>query len=235
MWLIADYMPTALFSLKPAWATSSGGKSLLLPTPYAIKMGLLDAACRVEGVKAAEEVWPAIRNVGVALRGPERIVVTNTFTKILKLRRGEAAPGSAHAGPFQKTIGFREYVYHAGPMGIGLKLNGDIEADQLIDWLIQINYLGKRGGFVQLMTPPQMVESVPDGFVPLVESDAEAFSLNGIVHQLDDTSSTVSFEQVNIYSGKNIRLGKDRVLRHVILPYRLARSSKSYTYYERID
>ena len=46
MWLIAEYQPVSLFSLKNSLATSSGGKSLLVPTPYAFKMALLDAACR---------------------------------------------------------------------------------------------------------------------------------------------------------------------------------------------
>ena len=44
MWMVARYAPTALFSLKPAAATSSGGKTLICPTPFSIKMALLDAA-----------------------------------------------------------------------------------------------------------------------------------------------------------------------------------------------
>ncbi len=47
MWLIATYQPTSLFSLRPANATTSGGKTLLTPTPFALKMALLDAAIRV--------------------------------------------------------------------------------------------------------------------------------------------------------------------------------------------
>ena len=46
---------------------------------------------------------------------------------------------------------------------------------------------------------------------------------------------SMTFDHANIYSNKNIRLGKERILRHVVLPYRLARSSKSYSYYERIE
>jgi hypothetical protein len=235
MWLLAEYQPTTLFSLKPAWATSSGGKSLLLPTPFAFKMALLDAVCRLEGVTVAEATWPAIRDLIVALRGSERIVVTNTFTKILKPRRGEAAPGSAHAGPYQKTIGFREYVFHSGPLGVGLQVDKERPIERLVGWLLQINYLGKRGGLVQLVNVPQTREALPDGFVVVAESGSGSFSINGIAHQLDDTGPEVSFGQVNIYSGENVRLAKDRVLRQVILPYRLVRSSKSYSYYERID
>ena len=41
MWLIAEYEAVTLFSLKLSTATSSGGKTLLVPTPYALKMALL--------------------------------------------------------------------------------------------------------------------------------------------------------------------------------------------------
>jgi len=50
MWMIARYLPVAPFSLKPAAATSSGGKTLLVITPYAIKMALLDVAIRIMGI-----------------------------------------------------------------------------------------------------------------------------------------------------------------------------------------
>lgn len=104
MWLIAEYQPTALFSLKPAWATSSGGKSLLVPTPYALKMALLDAACRTAGVATAREAWPWLRDLVVGLEPPERMVVTNLFTRILKPSRTPARSGTQHAGPLGRTI-----------------------------------------------------------------------------------------------------------------------------------
>ena len=56
MWVLATYQPTTFFSLKPSNATSSGGKTLLTPTPYAIKMGLLDAAIRTEGISYSARV-----------------------------------------------------------------------------------------------------------------------------------------------------------------------------------
>jgi hypothetical protein len=49
--------------------------------------------------------------------------------------------------------------------------------------------------------------------------------------QLDDVDENVRFEQVNIYSDSPLRLGRDRLLRHVVLPYRLVSSSRGYSYY----
>ncbi len=233
MWLIAEYQPTALFSLKPAGATSSGGKSLLVPTPYAVKMALLDVACRTAGVAVAKEAWPWLRDLTVALKLPKRVVVTNLFTRILKPRRTPAKPGTQHAGPLGKTIGFREYVYFDGPLGIAL---GETLTDpvRLEEWLLQINYLGKRGGFVQLLDPPTPVEMLPPEFIVVDGDPTRSFPANGIIQQLDDCDSSLTFEKADIYSGKNIGLGKERVLRHVVLPYRLVRSSKSFSFYERI-
>jgi len=53
MWVIATYQSTSLFSLKPATATASGGRTLLVPTPYAIKMALLVVACLLVGQATA--------------------------------------------------------------------------------------------------------------------------------------------------------------------------------------
>jgi len=232
-WLLAEYQPTALFSLKPAWATSSGGKSLLLPTPYAIKMALLDAACRLEGVAVAKEVWPWLRGLTVALRPPERVVVTNLFTKILKPRRTPARPGTQHAGPLSKTIGFREYVYFDGSLGVAL---GGKASDRsyLEDWLLQVNYLGKRGGFVQLLAPPVPTEVLPPGFIVVDDNPARSFRVDGVIQQMDDCAASLTFEKADIYSGKRVTLGKERVLRHIVLPYHVASSSRGFTLYERV-
>lgn len=235
MWLIADYQLSTLFSLKMSTATSSGGKSLLLPTPYAIKMALLDAACRVWGVGRAETEWPAVRDARVALRPPGRVVVTNLFAKVLKPRRTPAAPGSPHAGPLGKTIAFREYVYHHGAFGVALMIDSQQQARTYTELLLQVNYLGKRGGFVQLVQGPEEAGSLPAGFILVDGTLPASFSRESVLQQMDDCDESLTFEGANVYSGKPIKLGEERVLRSVVLPYRLVRSSKSFTLYERVD
>jgi len=235
MWLVADYQPVGFFSLKNSLATSSGAKSLLLPTPYALKMALLDAACRRWGVTQAEAFWPTLRDLPVAMRPPKRAVVTNLFAKILKPRRSKARPGSSDAGPLGKTIAFREYVWLGGNLGIALQLANN-HWPQVIELLLQINYLGKRGSFVQLLAPPRQLTSMPGGFVHLNPPDTPStFSSQGLLQMLDDCGPQMTFDHANIYSQARIRLGKERVLHHVVLPYRLIRSSKGYTLYERLD
>ena len=52
---------------------------------------------------------------------------------------------------------------------------------------------------------------------------------------LDDCGPNMTFEHADIYNAKRITLGKERILRHVVLPYQLTRSSRGYSLYQRLD
>jgi len=243
MWTIAEYQPTAFFSLRPYTATSSGGKSLIVPTPFAIKMGLLDAAIRTQGMERGQELFPAIRDLRIAVRLPHRIVVNNTFTKIWRLNDSVSKKGKAEKErliieakterkwPYQSSIGFREYVQFGGPLIFAL--SGMTHAE-LMPLLLQCNYLGKRGGFIQLLRPPEEVEELPEGFTLLTESASGTFPL-GTLQMVDDCGPGLTFDHVNIYHAKKIKPGKDRVFHHVVLPLRPVRSSRGFTLYEEME
>lgn len=234
MWLIAEYEATTLFSLKLSSATASGGKTLLVPTPFAIKMALLDAACRVMGVAEAEQLWPQMRDLQVAIRPAAMTVVTNLFQKVLKPNRNPPPPGSPDAGPFQRTIAYREYAQLFGALGVALGWEGDDAREWLSTLLLNINYLGKRGSFMQLTKPPEQVPEMPDGYV-VATGDQIGYTVNGTLQLLDDCTPALSFAKANIYSDEKIKMGKERVLRNIVLPCRLTRSSKSFSLYERFD
>jgi hypothetical protein len=238
MWLIAEYEAASLFSLKLSSATASGGKTLLVPTPYAIKMALLDAACRIRSVVVAEQMWEQIRDLQIALRPVEQVAVTNLFQKVLKPRRGEVGLEDPDAGPFQKTIGYREYAQWVGTLGIAFSASENESTDWLGDLLLNVNYLGKRGGFVQLVPPFQYAAQLPENFAQATV-EPKAFAVNGVLQVLDDCDPSLTFAKANVYnraSRDKIKMGKERVTRHVVLPnYRLTRSSKSFSLYERSD
>src|SRR5262245_16913059 len=82
-WLIVEYQPTSLFSLKTSLATSSVGKTLLVPTPYSIKMAFVDAAFRA-GLSDDEcvDFLRSLVSVDVRIAPPESACVTHTFVKI---------------------------------------------------------------------------------------------------------------------------------------------------------
>ncbi|MFQ5615943.1 MAG: hypothetical protein ACE5GO_05730, partial [Anaerolineales bacterium] len=136
------------------------------------------------------------------------------------------------AGPFQKTIGYREYAFLDGTLGIALSREAHVP--WLADLLLNINYLGKRGGFMQLMHPPETANTLPEGYTLLTTGLEGDFPL-GTLQIVDDCAPNLTFEKANIYSGKRISLGRERVIHTVILPYRPVKSSRSFTLYERIE
>jgi len=240
MWTIAKYQPTTFFSLKPYTATSSGGKSLIVPTPFAVKMALLDAVIRTQGLVRGQTLFPVLRDLRVAVRLPAWIVVNNTFTKIWRINDSVTKKGKAEKArliakareerkwPYQPNIGFREYVQFGGPLDLAFQ---GMATDDLIPLLEQVNYLGKRGGFMQLLRAPEEIAHLPDGFTVLTESVNGSFPL-GTLQMVDDCGPSLTFEQVNVYSSKGMKLGKDRVFHHIVLPHRPVRFSRGFTLYE---
>ena len=81
-YLVAHYIPTALFSLKDSQATNAAGKTLLVPSPYAIKMALLDVAARWRGVQVAQDELVWLRSLEIRQSPPKYACVTNAFIKI---------------------------------------------------------------------------------------------------------------------------------------------------------
>jgi len=239
MWTIAEYAPVALFSLKPASATSSGGKTLLTPTAFSIKMALLDALIRTQGRDVGQIFWPTIRDLRLAIALPQQIVVINTFTKIVRPKKNGPSEdrGTGLITPLGSTIAYREYVQYSGSFRLALQIGSSTTVTlNLHELLPQITYLGKRGSFIQLVTSPQEIEALPDDQQwTLLTEDQSAFALNGTLQLLDDCATSLSFSRADIYSGERITLGKERVLRHIVLPYQLKRSSRSFSLYERIS
>lgn len=224
MWTIVQYQPTAFFSLKPNMATSSGGKTLIVPTPFAIKTALLDAAIRTQGLARGQAIFPKVRALEIAVRLPRWIVVNNTFNRILRKARSPS-PGQ---WPYQRTIGFREYVQFGGPLALAFR---DLP-DDLTPLLAQVNYLGKRGGFIQLLNAPEAMGELPDNFTLLTAGIDGGFPL-GTLQMVDDWGKKLTFEHINIYSDKRITTGKHRVFHHIVLPHEPVRSSRGFTLYER--
>ena len=243
MWTIAEYQPTSFFSLRPFTATSSGGKSLIAPTPFAIKMALLDAAIRTQGLEQGRTLFPTLRNLQIAIRLPRWIIVNKTFVRIWRINDSVSKKKKAQKAlliaearanrkwPYYYNIAFREYIQFGGSLALGFE---GMPSSQLIPLLLQINYLGKRGGFIQLIRPPETATSLSNKFTLLTESVNGEFPL-GVLQMLDDCGPTLTFEKANVYSRKTIKVGRDRIFHQVILPYRLTKASRGFTLYQRLE
>ena len=260
-WISVRYHPASFFSLRPAHATASGGKTLLSPTAFALKMALLSASIQTAGVAEGERRFPAIRDLRIALRLPPSITVLKSFAKIRRPAEFKDAAtrdektqtlSELRQFPFQSTIAYREFVQLGDPT-LGMEAcevevacaapdarGGDDVTGLAPDWLGQallaINYLGKRGGFWQPVALPMVYDELPvgTGFTEITR-DSVTFDMRGTLQMLDDCAPRLTYAQADIYSDKRIAPGKDRVFRHVTLPYRLSRSSRGYSRYERVE
>jgi len=238
MWHIASYEPTTLFSLRPANATTSGGKTLLTPTPFAIKMALLDVTYRVYGNEAAQKWFPQLRDAQIAIRLPDNLVVVKTFIKIL--RPHKAGPkdmfGTGLMGPMGNTISYRELVQFGGKVQLAIKMKTEKEKLPINNLLAHIHYLGKRGGFFQYVGY-KGVDQLPENFTRITPEPDMPFSAFGTMQLLDDFGPKMSLAHADVFNKKALSVGKTngRILTPVILPYRLSRSSRSYTLYQRIE
>lgn len=224
MWTVAWYAPVSLFSLKPPFATTAGAKSLLVPTPYAVKMALLDAWIRIEGVASGPEVYPLFREAKIAVAPPEHACITNLFTKQLRPRRDSGDEDDTESY-FQRTIAFREYVSQEGMLGLAISVSE--EAKTVIRRVLpQLDYLGKRGSFLQWRPPLEETTELDARFVVLTEADSR-FLIWSTMQLVDDCDPVTKFDDVSVFSERRTT----RRQLHVPVPYRKVKASRSYTYY----
>ncbi len=228
-WLIAHYVPVGLFSLKHGEATSTGGKGLLIPTPFALRTALVDAALRVQGRQHAARIFEMVKGLDLALQPPPYAVSNGVLIRVLKPERGDSAKAAARF--FQRTIAFREFVQWQGTLGLALGSPQTQVLAQVAAWLPHITYLGKRGGFVQLARPPRLADDLPAGFIPLRPQAPQAGFPLGLVQRVDDWGPSLTWERLNVYSRERIRPGRDRVRYEVVVPYALQQAGRGFTVY----
>lgn len=234
MWLTASYESVALFTLKSGLATSTGAKTLLVPTPFAIRTALLDVAIRVDGVAQGPEAFDLLRELDIALRPSSYAVVTNLFAKIQKPSRSDKEREEA----MTPTIAFREYVHLQGPFM--LAFSGETAAvTQLDKWLPHLTYLGRRGGFVQFLpTEHPIMEELPDSFTSLMQPLPESSFPLGVLQTMDDWGPELTYEKVNVYSDESIKrpgATRERLRYGVVFPYELRQAGRGFTMYERFS
>lgn len=242
-WLICQYTPVTLFSLRSTYATSKGGKTLLVPTPYAVKMALIDACFRAfpaqDAESAARNVFNQVKAQAVRVMPPEECIVQNTFLRILQPAR-DAEDGEGSSGPFTRTIAYREFVFFKGTMEVAI---GTSESSAEVEFLLpHINYFGKRGSQWQFLDCHKHSGNLPPGFSMIAsEIGQQPFDIVGryrVTEYLDDfgpklCSAKDGFERISTYHNGDVKLGEHRILQSTLLPYERKAASRHFTHYRR--
>ncbi len=234
MWLQVIYLPTTLFSLKSSSATNSAGKSLISPSPYSVKMALLNAIITFGSLElitdSKEEKFQLIRDLEIRFGLPERIIVNNCFVKIQKAIRSDSQNKKDNPNlQFQSTVAFREYVYFDGELKIAINIK-DMNAQDLEflkKWLIRINYFGKKGCFFQFLGFNEL-ENLSNEYSTLLTDGIGS----GVMFPMDDVSKhkKVKFENMSNLSSR----GAKREQQIHIFPFELKTANKNFTHFEKI-
>lgn len=233
MWTLARYKPTGLFSLKSSAATSSGAKTLLVPTMYSVKMALIDAAFRSN--RDGAEVFELLKPLKIRFRPPEHAAVTHGFIKIRRERevkdaKNQQAVELKRISPFQPTVAYREFCAFEGDLTVA------IETEKPTPWIEEllpsVGYFGKRGSFFQF-AGFEHTEELLERFTFPLDDAPEEFSLDVVVQPLDDLGERATFDAINTYSTDRARFGRDRVIVQTAIPYEMVSSSRGYTLYRR--
>lgn len=209
------YQPTNLFSLKDSNSTNSGAKSLLIPSPYAIKMAVLNQAITIDGESVFERdksnEFTFIKNAQISYRISGSFCVNNCFITIQSLR-----DGIYHGKP-----SFREYVFLSDNIEIIFDVENKEAKQYLQKYLHRINYFGKRGCFFQF------VGYRDNPSKPNVKEFDTSNLLSGILQEFDDISPDAQFKNVNNFNSANAKRDK----KILVIPVKNQNSSKSYTHY----
>jgi hypothetical protein len=228
-WFGFEYAPVSLFSLKASFATSSVGRSLVVPTPYAIKMAFVDASFRA-GLPDREcaGLLDALVGVDVRSRPPKLAVVTHTFVRI---RQEPKKPTSDE--PFTKSIAYRDMVEHVGTWlwAFDLGLADEVLAQRLAQVAPHVRHVGKRGSFIQYLGAARRSD-LSSEFTQPVEGNS-TLHVPPLCHfaPLDDFGPEANFETLSSFSGTAAKRDKHRVFVSTMIPLGVVNTGPGFTEY----
>lgn len=228
-WLVFEYVPVGLFSLKSSRATSAVGITLLVPTPYAVKMAFVDAAFRAGFPDAlCGSLLESLSRVEIRLSPPARAVITQTFVKI----RQESRQGDP-LRPYGPNVAYREFVHFAGRWrwAFDLALLEDHMAEVLVYCAPHVNYVGKRGSFVQY-DGVYRLPNLDAAFTQPTNGPAEwTVPPRAHIAELDDFGPEATLDVLSSFSPADARAGSHRVFVRTVIPLGLVNTGPGFREY----
>jgi hypothetical protein len=235
-WLVFTYCPTALFSLKTSRATSTVGKSLLIPTPYAVKMAFVDAALRhglTHGLTGdAEGLIRMLAEAQVRIGVPNHACVTGTIQRVRQETRVEERKIDRRVPYYRPTIAMREVVSYSGLLTVAFDLASCSEtlADLLVRAAPAINYFGKRGSFMQYCGTERR-DALDESFTQPAQLFDAGRSTPCQIATLDDFGPGATFDALNSFAPTEIKRGVHRTFVETAIPFEVQNFGFGFTHY----
>lgn len=231
-WFVFRYAPVTLFSLKMSQATSTAGKTLLVPTPYAVKMAFLDAALRHGLAGDADKLVKGLAKANMRIGVPHHACVTGTIQMIRQETRDDERKKNPGLPWYRANIAMREFVYYQGDLS--LAFDRETCHSELAMVLRQIapaiNYLGKRGSFFQYLDCSEQ-EELDSTFTRVVDEDLGGSAVGGHRATLDDFGSGATFDALNSFSPTKIKPRIHRRFVETVVPFNVHNSGPGFTHY----
>jgi hypothetical protein len=230
MWVVFTYASTSLFSLKISSATSSGGKSLLVPTPYAAKMAFVNAAFRAGRPDGAcERLCRELRDVAVRVGVPEGIVVTQTFIKVRQENR-DARHNPTE--PYKSTIAYRELVHLRGSLRVAFEASEDL-GQQLESLAPVVNCFGKRGSFFQYSGVARAADLGPGFTQPIQDERPWECPPRAHIVPTDDFGPQAELSVLSSFTDAKAKRDKHRRFVPTIVPLGITNVGPGFAEYTR--
>jgi hypothetical protein len=224
-WFVFRYQPVTLFALKMSRATSAAGKTLLVPTPYAVKLAIVDAALRHGLTNEPENLIRSLTKAEVRIGVPQHACVTGTIQRIRQETRGTDRKANPELPPYRSNIAMREVVHFQGAMRIAI--NAPDLAPLLLATAPAINYFGKRGSFFQYTGHDRQTQ-LDSMFTQPVEGGGWPW---GHAATLDDFGPNATFEALNSFSSAKIERGVHRKFVETMVPLAIFNSGPGFVHY----
>ncbi len=233
-WLIFQYTPAALFSLKSSRATSTAGKTLLTPTPYAVKMAFLDAALRHALTSNPDLLVRWLAKASLRIGVPGHACVTGTIQSVRQETRDTERKRKPEGPPYSSSIAMREFVHCQGTFRLAFDLKECAAefAGLLIRTAPAINYLGKRGSFVQYLGSVRRASLDATFTQPADDANTPAWGQRAA---LDDFGEKASFAALNSFAPKPMRRDVDRKFVETVVPLNVYNSGPGFVHYSATD
>lgn len=231
-WIVFRFAPVALFSLKMSRATSTAGKTLLTPTPYSVKMAFLDAALRHGLVENPDMLVRHLAIATLRIGIPQDACVTGTIQSIRQERSDDEDKRTVKGSRYRASIAMREFVHFQGYIRLAFDL--ETSASEFIELLLRagpaINYLGKRGSFVQYMDVAWQPD-LDSTFTFPVSDGRERAGARGLITTLDDFGAQASFAALNSFSSSDVKPGIHRNFVDTVVPFALYNAGPDFAHY----
>lgn len=234
-WLIAEFHIPNLFSFKKIKASNTSAKTLLIPTPFAVKTAIVASAINHTGnVKKGKEMFEIVKNLEIRFKPPKKAIINQNQRSITSIRgKGSKKEGNKRY-EYNSKPAFKEYVkFSEENFKIAFELNEELEKEEnkefFLKFLRKVTHLGGGESFVQFMNY-EITEKLDDNYSKKLEDFDDLTKVYDRLKQPLEDVGNDTFEGLSIHNS-NIKQKRERKNQAQFLPLVESRANSQSQFY----